>query len=141
MISGPGGRQQPAMRDGVRFQVVAHKPGTPLLTVSAWRGKERVWEHPLNLAAPTRLEGLPLIVTPQAVVTYGLRPGDADAGWLVGLDTKTGRPLYQQRQDSSWSDDLMGFAWNGRFILARWGCGLHAYDPATGERRWHIGGR
>jgi hypothetical protein len=27
------------------------------------------------------------------------------------------------------------------YIIATWGFGLHAYDPQTGERVWHIGGR
>lgn len=26
-------------------------------------------------------------------------------------------------------------------IYITWGCGLHAYDPRTGERVWHLGGR
>jgi hypothetical protein len=30
---------------------------------------------------------------------------------------------------------------NGRYVIVGWGCGLHAYDPRTGERVWHIGGR
>jgi hypothetical protein len=28
-----------------------------------------------------------------------------------------------------------------RYVISAWGFGLHAYDPKTGERAWHIGGR
>jgi outer membrane protein assembly factor BamB len=139
-IAGPGGPLRPIERDGLRFEIEARRGGTPLMTVRARRGDELVWESPLNLAADDS-DALPLAVTPRSVVTYGLRPGDADAGWLVGLDPETGRARFEQRQGSSWAADLQGFTWNGRYVVAMWGFGLHAYDPATGERRWHIGGR
>jgi len=139
-IAGPTGPLRPAERDGVRFEIEARRGGTPLLTVRARRGDETIWQTPLNLAAEDA-SALPLVVTPASVVTYGVRPGDADAGWLVGLDPATGRPRFERRQASSWADDLQGFTWNGRYVLAMWGFGLHAYDPADGERRWHIGGR
>lgn len=137
-VAGPTGHQRPAPQLGVEIE--ARASGTPLLTVRARRDGAVRWEQPLNLAADTS-SALPLVVTPHAVVTYGVRPGDAEAGWLVGLDPESGRVRYEQRQGSRWAADLQGLAWNGRYVLAMWGFGLHAYDPATGERRWHIGGR
>lgn len=140
-VAGPTGQQRPGTLNGVAFSIEARRGSTtPLLTVRAHRDGAPLWETPLNLAAEDT-SALPLVVASQTVVTYGLRPGDADAGWLVGLDPETGRVRYEQRQPSRWSADLQGFAWNDRFVLAMWGFGLHAYDPVTGERRWHIGGR
>jgi hypothetical protein len=59
----------------------------------------------------------------------------------VGIDPATGAELYAKPQGSSWSGNIGSFEFNGRFVIAAWGAGLHAYEPATGERVWHIGGR
>jgi hypothetical protein len=53
----------------------------------------------------------------------------------------TGAQRYAVNQKSTWSGNVQSLVYNGRYVLASWGCGLHAYDPETGERVWHIGGR
>ncbi len=84
-----------------------------------------------------------MVSTPQMLVAWGRTTSNDPVGVIVGLDPQTGNQRYAVAQDSHWSDGVsdIGLEFNGRYVIAVWGFGLHAYDPSNGERRWHIGGR
>lgn len=125
----------------VSFQAATRERGTPLLTVSARRGTQTLWSVPLRYAAISSREVM-LVVTPAMVMTYGVEPGrDDEVGVLIGLDPNTGAVKYERGQGSTWSSDWVSFQYNNRFLIVTWGFGVHAYEPATGERVWHLGGR
>jgi hypothetical protein len=75
------------------------------------------------------------------LVIYADDPANDHYGVLIGVDPRTGAQRYAIRQDSSSSGDIWNFEFNHVYIIATWGFGLHAYDPQSGERVWHIGGR
>lgn len=125
---------------GVRYSVAGRAVGTPVLTVSAERDGAQLWSVPLRYVAVSRRTML--VVTPETVATYGAEPGQTDVGVLIGMSPRTGAVQYELSQGSSWSArHLAGFQYNGRYLIVTWGFGVHAYEPATGERVWHIGGR
>lgn len=125
----------------VNYTVSARKSGTPVLSVAAFQGEQLLWNTPLRLAAFGTIEKLTLVATPWMVVTWGALLSDDDVGVIVGLNPQSGVVQYEVSQESTWSGNNTAFVFNGRYLIAHWGCGLHAYDPASGKRVWHIGGR
>lgn len=124
----------------VTFRAATRERGTPLLAVSAQRWTQTLWSMPLRYAAMSSRDVM-LVATPAMVMTYGVQPGRADVAVLIGLDPKTGAVKYERDQGSTWSDHYVSFQYNNRFLIVTWGFGLHAYEPATGARVWHLGGR
>ncbi len=74
-------------------------------------------------------------------MTYGSPVGDGEVSTLLGLDSETGEVRYERSVRSTWATNLLGWQYNGRYLITHWGCGLYATDPASGEEVWRIGGR
>jgi hypothetical protein len=125
--------------DGVRYSLTAQAVGTAFLSVTAHAGERQLWQA--NLRSVKADSGLAMVVTPGVLVVYASDPTDDHYGVLIGLDPRTGAERYSVRQDSHWSGNLFSLHFNGRYVIAAWGYGLHAYEPTTGDRVWHIGGR
>jgi PQQ-like domain len=115
----------------------SRKEGTPVLTVQASRGGDTVWEQPLSvkrtgdglfavMGGTVFVAGADL-VEPKLIVT--------------GLDPATGSPIYSRKEASTWSANTGRLEAQAPHIYIPWGCGLHAYDPRSGQRVWHLGGR
>ena len=78
---------------------------------------------------------------PDARYVWGVMAGSKKAVF-VRADPKTGAVRYAIQQGSGWSaNSVSPLMFNGKYVVLTWGLGLHAYDPATGARAWHIGGR
>lgn len=136
------GRQIPApkvVRAGdLEIVLKSRREGTPVLTVQGTRGGDSaVWEQQLTMKRAgddffAVMHGTVFVagadlVDPQLIVT--------------GLDPATGRPLYSRKEASNWSANAGRLEAQEPHIYITWGCGLHAYDPRTGARVWHLGGR
>jgi hypothetical protein len=127
--------------EGTHYSVVAKKPGAPLLTVRANRAGTPLWEAKLPVQMVDS-SGIHLAVSDDAVLTYGVKPGDDDYGILVALEQADGRVRFQERQASHWSTNFARtFVLNGQYLIMTWGFGVHAYDLQTGKRAWNLGGR
>jgi LSD1 subclass zinc finger protein len=150
---------------GVTYVLTRHSPGTAFIVARALRGSagprpatsdisaERafmqaldalpeLWRVKLPYAA-TGSRGPPGLLANGHLITWGLEPGNRDAGGvLIGLNLEDGSLKYARPQGSpTWSRDVRELHTNGTHALAVWGFGIFAYDPPTGERVWRIGGR
>jgi LSD1 subclass zinc finger protein len=148
---------------GVTYVLVEEHVGTPFITATAVRGVlpapepgESMNASAFRKALPTlptlwtvklpfssESDGCPGIVIGKRLVTWGIDPAHDDAGGvLIGLDIASGSLTYAKTQGSpTWSKKLRELHTDGTHIVALWGFGIFAYDPTTGERVWHIGGR
>ncbi len=122
------------------FVASARETGTPVLALSAKSNGKKLWNAPLRYTAVGG-SNIGLVLAPGMLVTFGSLPGDTNGGVIVGIDPATGNVVYEKEQGSTWAGQASGMHYNGRHVIVYWGFGLHAYDPATGERVWHIGGR
>jgi PQQ-like domain len=125
--------------DNTRYSLNAPRTGTKFLTLTAQAGGRTLWQS--NLRYVKCEGGFRMVLTPSMLVVYATDPTDDHYGVLIGVDPKTGTQRYAIRQDSHWSGNIWNLAFNRAYVIATWGFGLHAYDPQTGERVWHIGGR
>lgn len=130
-------RRGAVTRDGVRYEVRMRRQGTPMLTVEARRRGRRIWTRDLPLSASRY--GTALALVGNRLVVFGVRPQRETQGVLLALDPASGAQAYARDLRHQSSQALAYFEYNGRYVvLAAW-VGLHAFDPATGERAWHIG--
>lgn len=123
---------------GIRY-VAENKPGSlSLLLVSALKDTTVLWKTPLRYK--NTASAPPLAVTDHMVITYGQGVG-SDKGTLIGIDRKDGMVRYEAEQGSTWSAWINSLCYNSKVVVIWYGFGLHGFDPDTGERLWHIGGR
>jgi hypothetical protein len=116
----------------------SRREGTPVLTVHATQGGDSAaWEQQLTVRRAG--DGF-FAVMHGTVFVAGADLVDPQL-ILTGLDPATGRQLYSRKEASNWSANAGRFEAQEPHIYITWGCGLHAYDPRTGERVWHLGGR
>ncbi len=124
----------------VAYRLQAKTQGTAFLTVSAQRGDQTLWETRLRYAAVGR--DLYFARAPRMLLVYGVDPARDDTGVIIGIDPDSGRVRYESAQGARWSVHFARtFLFNGRYLVTTWGYGLHAFDPTTGKKAWHIGGR
>jgi outer membrane protein assembly factor BamB len=122
------------------YTLTEHEPGTPFLIVTKFISGHQKWTQQLAYV-PTD-SGFRAVATLNALVVWGGMPSDDKYAAIIGLDPETGAQRYAIKQSSDWSGRVLrDISFNGRYVIVSWGFGLHAYDPSTGERVWHIGGR
>jgi hypothetical protein len=125
---------------GARYAVSHRSPGTPFIIASKSKDGRPLWTA--NLPFVPTDDGVRLVATPDMLVVWGADPSRTEYATMIGLDVNTGNTRYAVTQNSHWSSHFVtNFLYNGRYVVVGWGYGLHAYDPNTGERVWHIGGR
>jgi hypothetical protein len=121
------------------FELTTRQPGTPFLTLSASENGRPSWRRDLPFIAANGGRGL--TIAGELVAVYGAEPRGDEYGVLIGVDASSGAQRFAVPQNSHWSGHVRGLLFNGQYIIASWGFGLHAYDPADGKRVWNIGGR
>ena len=126
---------------GDQYTVSRRDPGTPFLSVVRSRAGVTVWRRDLRYIQAEG--GFGFTATPHTLFVWGADPRDDNVGFAIGLDLDTGAQRFAISQESTWSGmfQLQAPEFNGRYVIMSWGFGLHAYDPDTGRRAWHIGGR
>ncbi len=123
--------------DKLSYRLTVRSPGTPFLIASASLDGITLWSIELPVVRADR--GYAMIYTPNMLVIWGALLNNTSYAVILGLDPQTGVVRYMQTQDSRESRELLNFTYNGRYVIAVWGPGLHAYDPMTGNRIWDVG--
>lgn len=127
-------------QDGTRWVLTARERGTPFLQLHRETEGRTEWTTDLrHIAVDSR--SLFMQKAGDVLLVYAAEPSNDDYGVLIGVDATDGAIRYVRQQGTRWSGDLTALEVNPPYVVATWGCGLHAYDPATGERAWHIAGR
>lgn len=131
---------QTAESNGVEYHASSkYNAAVKFLIITATQQTDTLWSKTLSYE---NIAYTPcLAIQGETVATFGRKPGDKDHGYLVGLDKKTGKLKFAQKQESTWSTNLVAFYSNQKYIIAHYGAGLFAFDPETGKVKWRIGGR
>jgi LSD1 subclass zinc finger protein len=112
--------------------------GSPVLSVEARDGSRTSWQKELPYQASTFASGI--AASPDRVMVWGAEATAKDQGVLIGLDANSGSQLYARPQTSLQSGHIHFIGFNGRYLVTSYWTGLYAYEPATGDRVWKIGG-
>jgi hypothetical protein len=127
--------------DGSTYAVAQRDRGTHFLLVRRSKGDQVLWSRELPYVGAAD-QNFGLVLTPDTEILWGANPAEKEYALIIGLDPQTGNERFARRQSSHWSSNaLYSMVYNGRYVIVGWGFGLHAYDPRTGERMWHLGGR
>jgi hypothetical protein len=132
---GPG--QTEIENDDTIYTLKKRPTGTPMLTVTATRGRRRLFSNDLSYAATTFASAI--AVGGSRIVVWGAKPGARGKPFLIGLDARDGNELYALPQSGDSDGNVSFFEFNGRYVIATWSDALHAYDPATGREAWSVG--
>jgi hypothetical protein len=130
-------RRGTVRRGAIRYVVRMRRRGTPMLTVTARRGRRRLWRKELDLRASSY--GTALALAKDRLLVFGVDPAKEKQGVLLALDPSTGTKVYSRELTHESSQALAYWSYNGKWLLLASWIGLHAFDPATGRRAWSIG--
>ena len=127
--------------DGTTYYATEKTGIKEFIVITAVKNNDTLWQTNLRYLNVLIIDNPVILLVDNTIVTYGTQLGDDEYGYIVGIDKKNGMIRYEQKQTSTWSQNLNSFLYNEKYIIAWWGFGLHAYDANTGERIWNIGGR
>lgn len=116
--------------------LIPKRAGTPMLSVELRENDKARWRKELPYKKGSGGSGIAL--GPTHVMVWGSEL-EREVGVLIGLDRKTGEISYANLETSDWSMNVESLFYNGRFLVAVWGSGLHAYEPTTGVPVWSVG--
>lgn len=136
-LIGLTGEQTEIDTSATRYALRKRSRGTPMLTVTATRGRVRLFSEELPYAATTFASAI--AASNDRLLIWGAKPGSRSKPFLIGLHASTGNLLYALPQAQDPSGDVSLFEFNGRYVIAAWWGALHAYDPATGHEVWRVG--
>lgn len=122
---------------GTIYSLEKRANGTPMLTVTATRGRHRLFSKELPYAATTFASAI--AEGDFHILVWGAKPGARDKPFLIGLNANDGHQLYALPQSNDPPGSVSFFEFNGRYVVAAYWGALHAYDPSTGHEKWQVG--
>lgn len=116
--------------------LTARHQGTPVLSLALEAGGKTRWQK--ELAYRKDSFGVGVALTNERVFIWGIPVDAPKYGALVAFDAADGRELFHKTTSEYWSKDTRFFRDNGKYIVAHYGRGLHAYDPKDGSVAWEL---
>jgi outer membrane protein assembly factor BamB len=124
--------RQPFTVGGLTITPTTRAQGTPMLTLSATRGKQAVWQTPLDVYSniPYAPPGT-LAYNDRSIFVGGRNVSSDISTSVIGVDAASGRVLWK-----AGFADLSFLAVNGGALYVATGRLLMSLDPATGAEIW-----
>ena len=122
----------PFTAGGLTITLTKRAQGTPMLTLAATRGKQPVWQTPLDVYSniPFALPGT-MAYSDRSVFVGGRNVSSDISTAVIGVDAASGRVLWK-----AGFPDVDFLAVNGGALYAAAGRLLMSLDPATGGVIW-----
>jgi len=131
-------KQTATTAGGVDYTLTTRKSGTPMLIVTAAKGKTTLWTKELAVRKPTYSAAI--AVGDGVVAVIGSVMPHRDKVVLVGLKTSDGSPLYEVPLAERQTDHLNFMAYNGHGLVMFFGSKLQQRDISNGQLLWGKGG-
>jgi outer membrane protein assembly factor BamB len=133
-------RRWTAHEGDVEIAVEAREVSASTLGIEATRPGASLWRDELPLAVEAGEEPF-LGVRDGRVIVGAMDPALCDRLVFVRKDLATGRTTDVRREDARGSPAGFRAALGTRWLFVTWADALAAYDAASGERVWRVGGR
>lgn len=124
--------RQPFTVAGLTITLTTRAQGTPMLTLGGARGKQAVWQTPLDVYSniPFAMPGT-LVNNDRSIFVAGRNTSADISVALIGVDAASGRLLWKTNFTS-----ISFLAINGPGLYAGADGRVRSLDPATGNEIW-----